>query len=130
MCTLPLIFFGSSFRLLLNVCLNCFLCLTFLCGTFSYLVGFNVSLKFVLTKRFIWRTSREKNEVYYHKFIQGENIIVLIKKKNQFLDNGTLEHPAYNPYMAPSNYHLFPALKQNLGCQRFKGNRVVKIVMT
>jgi len=31
--------------------------------------------------------------------------------------------------MAPTCYHLFAALKQKLGCHRFKGDCVVKIIM-
>ena len=130
MCILLLTFSGSSFRLLLNVCLNCFLCFTFLCGIFSYLFCFNMSLEFVLVKRFILGTAKEKNEIHFHEFIHGKNVNSSTLKKNKFHDNGTLEHPAYSSDIVPSDYQLFPAIKQNLGCHRFKGDRVVKIIMT
>jgi histone-lysine N-methyltransferase SETMAR len=31
-----------------------------------------------------------------------------------------LEHPVYSPDLAPSNYYLFPALKDHLGGHKFK----------
>lgn len=33
-----------------------------------------------------------------------------------------LEHPPYCPYMAPSDFHLFPKLKFFLGGQRLSSN--------
>ena len=36
------------------------------------------------------------------------------------------EHPAYSPDLAPSDFHLFPALKEFLGGRRFKRNEEVK----
>jgi histone-lysine N-methyltransferase SETMAR len=33
-----------------------------------------------------------------------------------------LQHPAYSPDLAPSDYHLFPALKQYLSSQRFESD--------
>jgi hypothetical protein len=31
-----------------------------------------------------------------------------------------LNHPSYNPDLAPSDYHLFGPLKERLGGQKFK----------
>ena len=33
-----------------------------------------------------------------------------------------LEHPVYSPDLAPSNYHLFPALKDHLGGHKFQND--------
>jgi hypothetical protein len=34
------------------------------------------------------------------------------------------EHPAYSPYLAPSDIHFFPKLKEFLGGRRFKSEEV------
>jgi histone-lysine N-methyltransferase SETMAR len=34
------------------------------------------------------------------------------------------EHPAYSPDLAPSDFHLFPKLKEFLGGRRFKSDEV------
>jgi histone-lysine N-methyltransferase SETMAR len=36
------------------------------------------------------------------------------------------EHSAYSPDLAPSDFHLFPKLKEFLGGRRFKSNEDVK----
>jgi histone-lysine N-methyltransferase SETMAR len=36
------------------------------------------------------------------------------------------EHPAYSPDLAPSNFHLFPKLKEFLGGRCFKSDEEVK----
>jgi histone-lysine N-methyltransferase SETMAR len=36
------------------------------------------------------------------------------------------EHPAYSPDLAPSDFHLFPNLKEFLGGRRFKSEEEVK----
>ena len=36
------------------------------------------------------------------------------------------EHPAYSPDLAPSDFHLFPTLKEFLGCRRFISDEEVK----
>jgi histone-lysine N-methyltransferase SETMAR len=36
------------------------------------------------------------------------------------------EHPAYSPDLAPSDFHLFPKLKEFLGVRRFKSDEEVK----
>jgi histone-lysine N-methyltransferase SETMAR len=36
------------------------------------------------------------------------------------------EHPAYSPYLAPSDFHLFPTLNEFLGGKHFKINDEVK----
>jgi hypothetical protein len=41
-----------------------------------------------------------------------------------------LERPAYSPDEAPSDSHLFPALKQNLGGHSYKDDRDVEAVVT
>jgi transposase len=40
------------------------------------------------------------------------------------------DHPPYNPYLAPSDYHLFTYLKNRLRSQRFKNNEIMKCVKT
>jgi histone-lysine N-methyltransferase SETMAR len=37
-----------------------------------------------------------------------------IQKKLAYLGFQCLEHPPYSPYLAPSDYHLFPGLKKQL----------------
>jgi len=37
-----------------------------------------------------------------------------------------LEHPAYSPDLAPSDYHLFGPLKEALGGRRFTSDEEVK----
>jgi hypothetical protein len=37
-----------------------------------------------------------------------------------------LEHPALSSDLAPSDFHLFPGLKQKLGGWKFKDNREVE----
>jgi hypothetical protein len=68
-----------------------------------------MSLKLVLIKILIWGTAKEKNEVHFHEFIHGKNVNNSTLKKSQFRENGILEHSAYSPDMAPSDYNLFPA---------------------
>jgi histone-lysine N-methyltransferase SETMAR len=36
------------------------------------------------------------------------------------------EHPAYSPNLAPSDFHLFPKLKEFLGGRSFKSDETVK----
>jgi histone-lysine N-methyltransferase SETMAR len=36
------------------------------------------------------------------------------------------EHPAYSPDLGPSDFHLFPKLKEFLGGRRFKSDEEVK----
>jgi histone-lysine N-methyltransferase SETMAR len=36
------------------------------------------------------------------------------------------EHPAYNPDLAPSDFHLFPKLNEFLGGRRFRSDEDVK----
>jgi histone-lysine N-methyltransferase SETMAR len=36
------------------------------------------------------------------------------------------ERPAYSPDLAPSDFYLFPKLKEFLGCRRFKSDEEVK----
>ena len=36
-----------------------------------------------------------------------------------------LDHPPYSPDLAPSDYHLFPALKEHLSGQRFVNDEEV-----
>jgi histone-lysine N-methyltransferase SETMAR len=36
------------------------------------------------------------------------------------------EHPAYSPELAPSDFHLFPKLKEFFGGRRFKSGEEVK----
>jgi len=36
-----------------------------------------------------------------------------------------LEHPPYSPDLAPSDYHVFPALKEHLSGQRFENDEEV-----
>jgi hypothetical protein len=40
-----------------------------------------------------------------------------------------LEYPAYGTGLASSDYHLFPALKQNPGGLRFKDDHAVKTIV-
>jgi len=40
-----------------------------------------------------------------------------------------LDHPAYSPDLAPSDYHLFPKLKEDLRGQRYQSNEEVKAVV-
>ncbi|GFY15653.1 histone-lysine N-methyltransferase SETMAR [Trichonephila clavipes] len=42
------------------------------------------------------------------------------------LDWECLHHPPYSPDLAPSDFHLFPALKKNLAKRRFVSNTEVK----
>jgi histone-lysine N-methyltransferase SETMAR len=41
-----------------------------------------------------------------------------------------LEHPVYSPDLAPSNCHLFPALKDHLGGHKFQNDDDIKIAVT
>lgn len=41
------------------------------------------------------------------------------------LNYDLLPHPAYSPDLAPSDFHLFPKLKNFLGGQRFENNSEV-----
>jgi histone-lysine N-methyltransferase SETMAR len=36
------------------------------------------------------------------------------------------QHPAYSPNLAPSDFHLFPTLKESLGGRCFRSNEEVK----
>jgi histone-lysine N-methyltransferase SETMAR len=38
------------------------------------------------------------------------------------------EHPAYSPDLTPSDFHLFPKLKEFLGGRRFKSDEVTDAV--
>jgi histone-lysine N-methyltransferase SETMAR len=40
-----------------------------------------------------------------------------------------LEHLLYSPDLAPSSYHLFPALKDHFGGHKFKKDDVAKIAV-
>jgi histone-lysine N-methyltransferase SETMAR len=41
-----------------------------------------------------------------------------------------LEHPAYSPDLAPSDFHLFPALKDHLAGHKFSNDDDVKTAVT
>jgi len=38
--------------------------------------------------------------------------------------------PIYEGNLSPSDFHFFPAMKENLGCHKFEANREVKTVVT
>jgi histone-lysine N-methyltransferase SETMAR len=40
-----------------------------------------------------------------------------------------LAHPAYSPYLAPSNFHLFSPLKETLGGKILRANDEVKLIL-
>jgi histone-lysine N-methyltransferase SETMAR len=44
----------------------------------------------------------------------------------QEFDWEVFEHPAYSPDLAPTDFHLFPKLKEFLGGRRFKSDEEVK----
>jgi hypothetical protein len=44
----------------------------------------------------------------------------------QEFDWEVFEHPVYSPDLAPSDFHLFPKLKEFLGGRRFKSDEEVK----
>jgi hypothetical protein len=41
-----------------------------------------------------------------------------------------LKYPAHSTGLTPGDYHLFPALKQNLGGLRFKDDHEVETIVT
>jgi len=47
----------------------------------------------------------------------------------QRLDFSVLPHPPYSPDLAPSDFHLFPKLKEHLKGQRFSCDEEVKSVV-
>jgi len=47
------------------------------------------------------------------------------QKKLAYLGFHCLDHPAYSPHLAPSDYHLFPGLKKQLKGRHFSSNMEV-----
>jgi len=43
-------------------------------------------------------------------------------KKLAYLGSQYLDHPPYSPYLAPSDYHLFPGLKKQLKGRHFSSD--------
>lgn len=41
-----------------------------------------------------------------------------------------LQHPVYSPDLAPSNYHVFPALKDHFGGHKFQNDDETKTAVT
>jgi histone-lysine N-methyltransferase SETMAR len=44
------------------------------------------------------------------------------RKKLTYLDFHCLDHPSYSPYLASSDYHLFPGLKKQLKVRHFSAD--------
>jgi hypothetical protein len=50
------------------------------------------------------------------------------QKKQAYLGFQHLDHPSYSPDLAPSDYHLFPGLKEQLKGRHFSSNLEVTVV--
>jgi histone-lysine N-methyltransferase SETMAR len=59
-------------------------------------------------------------EIRHGKFTNAQSHWALATcKKLFYLGFQCLDHPPYSPYLAPSDYHLFPGLKKQLKSQHF-----------
>ena len=62
----------------------------------------------------------------YRALLQQVNAIAITRDAIQRLDFSTLPHPPYSPDLAPSDFHVFANLKENMKGQRFTCDEEVK----
>ena len=60
-----------------------------------------------------------RNKVYFLHDNARPHVARMSREKLEELEWGVLLHPPYSPDLAPSDYHLFRALKQNLRDKEF-----------
>jgi len=69
-----------------------------------------VQLKKVLKEK--RRGKFNKGVLFLHDNVPAHRVIAT-QKKLAYLGFQCLDHPPYSPDLAPSDYHLFPGLKNN-----------------
>jgi histone-lysine N-methyltransferase SETMAR len=65
----------------------------------------------------------QKKKIIFHRDKAPVHKSVLAMGKLRDLPYELLEHPPYSPYLAPSDFCLFPKLKLFLAGQRFSSNQ-------
>ena len=67
----------------------------------------------------------KKKEILFHQDNARVHTCAVSMAKLMKLKFELLQHPPYSPYLAPSDFFLFPNLKKWLGGQRFTSNEEV-----
>ena len=70
----------------------------------------------------IKRPALKKKRIIFHQDNARVHTSVFTMAKFKELNYELLEHPAYSPDLAPSDYYLFPNLKKFLAGKRFTSN--------
>jgi len=65
----------------------------------------------------------KRKKIIFHQENAPTHKSVLAMGKLRYLHYELLEHPPYSPYLAPSDFYLFPKLKLFLAGQRFSSNQ-------
>ena len=58
-------------------------------------------------------------------FLHDNAPALATQKKLAYLSFQCLDHLPYSPYLAPSDYHLFPGLRKQLKCRNFSSGAEV-----
>ena len=75
-----------------------------------------VQLKYVLMEK--RRRNITKGVLFLHDNTPAHRALAT-QKKLAYLGFQYLDHPPYSPYLAASDYHLFPGLKKQLNGRNF-----------
>ena len=65
-------------------------------------------------------------QVYFHHDNAKPHVGKVVKEKLEELDWELLPHPPYSPDLAPSDYHLFRSLSNDLRGKNFQGESDLK----
>jgi len=82
----------------------------------EYYSSLLVQLKDILKKKL--RGKITKGFLFLHDNSPAHRSLAT-QKKLAYLGFHYLDHPPYSPYLAPSDYHLFPGLKKTIECSPF-----------
>jgi len=88
----------------------------------EYYSSLLVQLMDILKKR---RRGKVTKEVLFLHDNAPAHRALATQKKLAYLGFRCLEHPPYSPDLAPSDYHLFPGLKNQLKCRHFSSDAEV-----
>ena len=88
----------------------------------EYYSSLLVQLKNILKEK--RRGNFTKGVLFLHDNAPAHRVLAT-QKKLAYLGFQCLDHPPYSPDLAPSDYHLFPGLKNQLKCRHFSSDTEV-----
>ena len=88
----------------------------------QYYSSLLVQLKDILEEKRCGKVG--KGALFLHDNVLAHRALAT-QKKLAYLGFQCLDHPLYSPYLAPSDYHLFPGLKKQLKDRHFSSDAEV-----